>query len=94
MARAVWNGQVIADSDSFEEVEGNIYFPPEALNRSLVQESSKTSFCPWKGTASYVSIRVGDSENLDAGWYYPDPKPAAKNIKNHYAFWRGVEVQR
>ena len=94
MARAVWNGQVIAQSDTFEEVEGNVYFPPEALNRALVKESSKTTFCPWKGTASYISITVDGNENSDAGWYYPEPKSAARNIKNHYAFWRGVEVER
>ncbi len=94
MARAVWNGQVIADSETFEEVEGNIYFPPEALNRTFVRESSKTTVCPWKGTASYISVVVDGNENQDAGWYYPDPKPAAANIKGHYAFWRGVEVER
>ena len=94
MPKAIWKGQVIAESEAFEEVEGNVYFPPEALNRSFVRESDRTSVCPWKGTASYVSIVVDGDENTDAGWYYPDPKPAARNIKDHYAFWRGVEVER
>ena len=83
MARAIWNDQVIAESETFEEVEGNIYFPPHALNQAYARESSKTSVCPWKGTASYISLVVNGDENQDAGWYYPDPKPAAANIKGH-----------
>ncbi len=94
MARAIWNGQVIAESDTFEEVEGNVYFPPDALNRAYIKDSPKTTVCPWKGTASYVSLTVEGRENPDAAWYYPEPKPAASKIKGHYAFWRGVEVER
>ena len=94
MARAVWNGQVVAQSDTFEEVEGNLYFPPDTIDRTYVKESARTTVCPWKGTASYVTLVVDGRENQDAGWYYPDPKAAAANIKGYYAFWRGVEVDR
>ncbi len=91
MARATWNGQVIAESESYEVVEGNVYFPPEAVNRDFVKASNTQTVCPWKGTASYVTLVVNGAENTDAGWYYPDPKEAASNIKDHHAFWRGVE---
>ncbi|HEX8272717.1 MAG TPA: DUF427 domain-containing protein [Longimicrobiaceae bacterium] len=94
MARATWNGAVLAESDRFEEVEGNVYFPPEAIRREHFQESSTHTVCPWKGTASYYSVTVDGQTNADAAWYYPEPKDAAANIRGHVAFWKGVRVER
>ena len=94
MARATWHGAVIAESDTFEIVEGNVYFPPGAVKREHLRESSTHTVCPWKGTASYYTVVVGGQENADAAWYYPEPKPAASNIAGHVAFWRGVQVER
>ena len=91
-AKAVWKNTVIAESDTFEVVEGNIYFPAEALQREHFKESAHKSNCPWKGVASYYTLTVDGDENPDAAWYYPDPKAAAENIRGHVAFWRGVEV--
>lgn len=92
MVKAVWNDNVIAESDQTIIVEGNHYFPPEAVDRSFLVESEKTTVCPWKGQASYYDIKVGDQVNQDAAWYYPEPKKAAENIQNYVAFWRGVEI--
>ena len=92
MAKAVWNNQVLAQSDAFEEVEGNLYFPPNAVNWEHLQPSATRTRCPWKGEASYYDVVVQGATNTDAAWYYPEPKPAAANIKDHVAFWRGVEV--
>ena len=92
MAKAIWNSTVLAESERYETVEGNIYFPLSALNREHFVESSTTTGCPWKGTASYFTVNVNGEENRDAAWYYPDPKPAADNIRDHVAFWRGVEI--
>ena len=94
MARATWNGKLIAESDQFETVEGNIYFPESSLKREYFRPSSTTSTCPWKGQARYYSLLIDGQDNPDAAWYYPDPKPQAHNIKNHVAFWRGVEVEQ
>ncbi|MFT5182527.1 MAG: hypothetical protein ACI8S3_002420 [Alphaproteobacteria bacterium] len=94
MAKAVWNNTVIAESDAFETVDGNIYFPADALRQECFKASDKKSSCPWKGVASYYSITVDGEENADAAWYYPDPKAAAENIRGHIAFWRGVEVSQ
>jgi uncharacterized protein (DUF427 family) len=94
MARATWNGAVLAESDRFEEVEGNVYFPPDAIRREYFQESSTHTVCPWKGTASYYSVTVDGQTNADAAWYYPEPKDAAANIRGHVAFWKGVRVER
>jgi uncharacterized protein (DUF427 family) len=94
MPRASWNGAVIAASDEFESVEGNLYFPPDKVRRELLRDSTTTTVCPWKGTAHYYDVVVGGEVNRDAAWYYPEPKPAARNIKDHVAFWRGVEVER
>ncbi len=93
MAKATWNGVVIAESDHVETVENNLYFPPGALKREHFKESAKTSVCPWKGTASYYTVVAGGTENPDAAWYYPDPKPKASHIAGYVAFWRGVEVE-
>jgi uncharacterized protein (DUF427 family) len=90
--KAIWNGQVLATSDDTVVVEGNHYFPAAALDRAFFRESETTSVCPWKGTASYYDVVVGDDVNRDAAWYYPEPKPAAAEIDGRVAFWRGVEV--
>jgi uncharacterized protein (DUF427 family) len=94
MAQAVWNGKVVAESDTVEIVEGNVYFPPEALRREHFTESDHTSVCGWKGTAGYFTLTVDGETNPNAAWVYRDPKPAAANIKDHVAFWRGVTVTR
>jgi uncharacterized protein (DUF427 family) len=94
MARATWNGAVLAESDRFEEVEGNVYFPPDTIRREYFNESPTHTVCPWKGTASYYSVTVDGETNADAAWYYPDPKDAAASIRDHVAFWKGVRVER
>jgi uncharacterized protein (DUF427 family) len=94
MAKATWNGAVIAESDSYEVVEGNVYFPPDSVRREYLTESSTQTVCPWKGTAGYYTLRVDGQENPDAAWHYPSTKDAAKNIEGHVAFWKGVEVTR
>ena len=93
MARAVWNGAVIAESDRCEIVEGNHYFPPEAVRRELLRDSATHTVCGWKGTASYYDVVVDGAVNKDAAWYYPQTKPAAANIRGYIAFWRGVKVE-
>ena len=93
MPKAVWNGTVLAESDSTEIVEGNHYFPPDSIDRQYFKPSATESVCGWKGTASYYSIEVAGEVNDDAAWYYANPKPEAANIKNYIAFWKGVEVQ-
>lgn len=93
MPRAIWNGAVLAESERYETVEGNIYFPPESLHWEYFQPSSTHTTCPWKGLASYYNIVVNGQENKDAAWYYPDPKPAAANIRGYVAFWKGVKVE-
>lgn len=93
MAKAMWNGVVLAESDKTEVVEGNQYFPADSVNREYFKETSTHTTCPWKGLASYYTIEVNGKENKDAAWYYPAPKDAAKQIKDHVAFWKGVEVQ-
>jgi uncharacterized protein (DUF427 family) len=91
--KAVWNGQTIAESDKTVVVEGNHYFPADSIKREYFSASPTTSVCPWKGTASYYSLEVDGKKNGDAAWYYPTPKDAAAEIKDHVAFWRGVEVR-
>jgi uncharacterized protein (DUF427 family) len=92
MVQARWNGQVIATSDETVVVEGNHYFPPAAVDPSVLRQSATTTVCPWKGTAHYYSLVVDGAENRDAAWYYSDPKPAAAEIKDRIAFWHGVQV--
>lgn len=92
MVRATWNGAVIAESDDTVVVEGNHYFPPEAVRFDLLRPSSTTTVCSWKGTAHYHTIVVGGVENRDAAWYYPEPKEAARHIAGRIAFWKGVQV--
>ncbi len=90
--RATWNGTTIAESDDTVVVEGNHYFPRDSVRPDVLQASDTTSHCPWKGDASYFSLAVDGEVNKDAAWYYPAPKDAAAQIKDHVAFWRGVDV--
>ncbi len=90
--KATWNGHVVAESDDTVIVEGNHYFPREALNDSLIAPSDTATVCLWKGTAHYCHLVADGETNTDAVWYYPVPKPAARNIAGRVAFWRGVEV--
>jgi uncharacterized protein (DUF427 family) len=92
MAKAIWNGQVLAESEDVATIEGNVYFPENSVNRAFLRPSTTSSTCPKKGLARYYSIFVDGQENPDAAWYYPAPKPAAHNAKRKVAFWRGVEV--
>lgn len=92
MARAMWNGVVLAESDATVVVEGNHYFPPDSIDRSRFTPSSTHTTCSWKGVASYYTVNVEGATNVDAAWYYPEPKDAAANIKDHVAFWKGVTV--
>ena len=92
MTKAVWNGVTIAESDDTVIVEGNHYFPRASVDAALLKDSATTSNCPWKGTAHYHTLVAGGAENRDAAWYYPDPKPAAAEVKDRIAFWKGVTV--
>lgn len=92
--KATWKNTVIAESSDIVIVENNPYFPLESVNASLIRESSHNTSCPWKGKASYYSIVVDGEENQNAAWYYPEPKDAAKEIKNRVAFWKGVKVEK
>jgi uncharacterized protein (DUF427 family) len=90
--KAIWQNAVLAESDKTIVVEGNHYFPPDAVRQEYFNPSETHSTCPWKGKASYYHVRVGDHTNPDAAWYYPEPKEAAGSIQNYVAFWRGVKV--
>ncbi len=92
MVEAHWNGERIAASDECVVVERNQYFPPDAVSQAHLRPSSTTTVCPWKGTAHYYDVVVGDRVNKDAAWYYPDPFPKAMQIKDRIAFWKGVSV--
>ncbi len=95
MPRATWNGAVIAEApaDRVQLVEGNTYFPPDAINRDYFQPSDTQTHCGWKGECSYYDLVVGGQANKDAAWYYPAPLPEATHIANHVAFWKGVTVE-
>jgi uncharacterized protein (DUF427 family) len=93
MARASWNGAVLAESDATQVVEGNHYFPPEAIRREFFRPSDTHTVCSWKGTASYYDVVVNGQVNKDGAWYYPTPQPAAKHIAGYVAFWKGVRVE-
>jgi uncharacterized protein (DUF427 family) len=93
MPKAIWNGTVLAESDKCVVVEGNQYFPPDAIKKEYFKDSSNHTTCPWKGVASYYSIEVDGKVNKDAAWYYPTTKDAAKNIEGYIAFWKGVKVE-
>lgn len=91
--RAIWNGTVLAESDDTIVVDGNHYFPPDALNREHLRDSDTHTTCGWKGVASYYDVVVGDQVNAGAAWYYPTPKAAAERIRDRVAFWKGVKVE-
>ena len=90
--KAVWKGIELAQSDNTVVVEGNHYFPPDSIQGKYFQQSATRSQCPWKGEASYYNLAVEGESNEDAAWYYPEPKEAALQIKDHVAFWKGVEI--
>lgn len=93
MPKAVWNNAVLAESDKTIIVEGNHYFPPDAVNTEFFNPSSTHTVCSWKGTASYYDVKVAGQVNKDAAWFYPEPKDAANQIAGYIAFWRGVQVK-
>ncbi len=90
--KSIWNDVILAESDRTVEVEGNHYFPPDSLHREYFRESDTHTTCPWKGTAHYYHVAVGDDVNEDAAWYYPEPKEAAEQIRDHVAFWNDIQV--
>lgn len=90
--KAIWKGQTIAESDHTIQVEGNEYFPPGSVRKEFLKESTTTSQCPWKGTAHYYDLEVDGDTNKDAAWHYPQPSKAAEEIKDHIAFWKGVDI--
>jgi uncharacterized protein (DUF427 family) len=90
--KAIWNGAILAESDATIVVEGNHYFPPEAIQSEYFTESATHTTCAWKGVASYYNVAVDGKTNADAAWYYPTPKVAARQIAGYVAFWRGVQV--
>lgn len=94
MTKAIWNGLVLAHSDRTVLVEGNHYFPPEAIDRRYFRASDRHTICPWKGQASYYDLTDGDRTARNAAWYYPDPKPAAAQIRDHVAFYGVVTIER
>jgi uncharacterized protein (DUF427 family) len=94
MTKAIWEGTVLAESNQCVEVEGNQYFPPDAVKAEYFQPSDQSTTCPWKGLASYYNVEVNGKSNPNAAWYYPAPKPAAKQIKDYVAFWKGVKVEK
>lgn len=91
--KAIWNSAILAESDQTIVVEGNHYFPPEAVKREYLRPSAAHTTCAWKEVASYYSIEVDGQVNQDAAWYYPQPKDAAKHIAGYIAFWRGVKIE-
>ena len=91
--RAVWNGTVIAESDDTVMVEGNHYFPREAVRSDVLRPSESHTWCPWKGEASYLTVEVDGQANADAAWFYEEPKSAAARIRDHVAFWHGISVE-
>ena len=93
MAKATWNGAVIAESPETVVVEGNHYFPPAAVKKDYLRDSQTHTVCGWKGTASYYDLVVNGQVNKDAAWYYPTPSPAAKQVEGRIAFWKGVKVE-
>jgi uncharacterized protein (DUF427 family) len=94
MAKAIWEGAILAESNQCVEVEGNQYFPPDTIHQEYFKASAAHTVCPWKGTASYYDLEVNGKRNQGAAWYYPEPKPAANQIKGYVAFWKGVKVEK
>ena len=94
MARASFNGRTLAESDDFEVVEGNLYFPPDSIDRGAFTDSSLETVCPWKGVASYLNLVIEGEELTDVAWYYPHPKAGASHIKDYVAFYPRITVER
>jgi len=94
MAKAIWENAVLAESNQTIEIEGNQYFPPEAVKSEYLKQSAHHTTCPWKGLASYYDIEVNGKRNANAAWYYPEPKAAARQIRGYIAFWKGVRVEK
>ena len=92
--KAIWNGEILAESNDTVVVEGNHYFPPQSINKAFFKPSATHTVCPWKGKASYYTLDVKGDQNKDAAWYYPETSELAKNIKGYVAFWKGVEVSK
>ncbi len=92
--KAIWNNQIIAESDDIVNIEGNAYFPFESVKKEYLRESNTKTVCHWKGTASYYSLEVGGQANEDAVWYYAEPSELARAIKGRVAFWKGVKIQK
>lgn len=92
--KAIWNGNIIAESEETITVEGNHYFPAESVKTELLKKSNTHTSCPWKGTASYYDVVVNGAVNKDAAWYYPSPSSLADKIKNYVAFWRGITIEK
>ena len=90
--KAIWNGQVIAESGDTITIEGNHYFPADAIRKEYFKPSTTHTTCSWKGTASYYTVEVDGKKNADAAWFYPSPKDKAKNIEGYIAFWKGVQI--
>lgn len=90
--KAIWNNVVLAESSDTVVIEGNHYFPPDTIKKELFKKSDTKTVCGWKGIANYFSVTVNGSTNKDCAWYYPEPRKAAENIKNHVAFWKGVKI--
>jgi uncharacterized protein (DUF427 family) len=93
MAKAIWKDTVLAESEKCVKLEGNHYFPVDSVKREYLRPSETHTTCPWKGKASYYTIEVSGERNADAAWYYPEPSAAAREIKDHIAFWRGVRIE-
>ncbi len=91
--RALWNGEVLAESDDTVVVEGNHYFPADSIRTEHFRPSDHHTVCGWKGTCSYYDVVVGDAVNANAAWYYPETKPEADNVRGRVAFWHGVQVE-
>jgi uncharacterized protein (DUF427 family) len=91
--KATWKGKILAQSDETLFLENNHYFPLGSINRQFFEISTTTSDCPWMGRAGYYNIRIGEDVNRDAAWHYPEPKEAAKEIKDHVAFWKGIKIE-
>lgn len=90
--KAIWNGEIIAESDQIINLEGNKYFPIKSVNMEFLSKSETHTVCPWKGTASYYDINAGGKTNKDAAWFYPNPSAMADKIRDYVAFWKGVEI--
>lgn len=92
--KAIWNGEIIAESNETIIIENNHYFPPTSVNKKFLKPSSTHTVCHWKGEASYYTLEVNGEKNNDAAWYYPNPSKAAQDIKDYIAFWKGVKVEK